>query len=200
MGGHLSWRDPSQFMVGIMAGAGTGTVDGCTKSSCGEDFQAFLFGVEGQLYLDDTTLFKQVGIVRADEDGSEELDLFFVRKGVRHFFDNGWTADGELGFAWGTFDGGNSGLSDVSIVSWGVGVEKQLQTQMPISLFARYEGALYTLDNCSASMTEHRIMGGIRIAFGVPDAKTQNRLGANTDLPRFPTFAAVDVLEYCRAN
>lgn len=202
VGGHLSWRDPTRFMVGLIGGAGIGTVDPDSPVTDYEDYQSFLLGVEGQIYMGDTTFFKQAGVAWAyeGEPDEEPLDLVFVRGGVRHFTPSGWVLDGEGGFAWGTFDGGASGLTDVSVLNWGFGVEKALQTQLPISIFARYEGALYTLDYCDASMTEHRIMGGFRIALGGLDAKSQDRLGANSDLPRFPAFSALDGLEYCDIN
>ncbi len=200
IGGHLSWRDPSRFLVGVIGGIGNGDVDGDFPGGVDlENYNAYLLGVEGQLYMDDTTFFKQVGIARAYEEGdpdNEPLDLVFVRGGVRHFMGD-MVFDAEIGIATGTFDGGSSGLTDVSIVTWGAGVEKQLNIGQQVSAFARYEGSMHSLAYCSATMTEHRILLGLRAAFGGQSAKDRDRNGVTGDLPRFPMYPAVDGLEYC---
>lgn len=199
LGGHLSWRDPDRFLIGVIGGIGMGVVDMDDPGPDMEPYNAYLLGVEGQLYRNDTTFFKQVGIARAYEEGdpdNEPLDLVFVRGGVRHFTGD-MVLDAELGLATGTFEGGDSGLTDVSIVTWGVGVEKQLNTTQQLSIFARYEGSLHSLAYCSASMTEHRILVGLRAAFGGQNAKDRDHNGVTGDLPRFPMYPAVDGLEYC---
>jgi hypothetical protein len=185
IGAHASWRDPQRFMVGIMGAVGHSSVDDF------EDYPTFLLGAEGQIYLEDTTFFKQAGVTWAYEDtpGSEPLDLVFVRGGVRHFFDGGWTVQGDATFAAGTFDG-----ADTTIFSWGVSVEKQLDTKVPIALFARYEGTHYETTGCYM-MAETRLLGGVRVALGAPDAKTQDRYGANTDFPRYGAYPAIDGIE-----
>jgi opacity protein-like surface antigen len=188
-GVHLSRRDPARGLLGLMAAVGTGGVDG------GESQPGFFLGAEGQIYTGNLTFFLQGGYDWAHE-GADPTDeptrLAVVRGGARFFIDPSTKIDGELSYASGTFNSFSS-----TIFGWGIGIEKLISGGMvPVSLFARYQGARYNMDICGpATATEQRVMLGASLKFGTNDLLTQDRRGANSDFPRFPSYPALDNLE-----
>jgi hypothetical protein len=152
-------------------------------------------GAEAQIYRNMNTMFLQGGYMWAHEgaDPTEEpVAMGLVRGGVRHFVNPDLRIDGELGYAMGTFNS-----SAASIASWGLGVERLLTTGGPMAMVLRYQGARYANTYCSATMIEHSVLAGVSIKLGTSTLLQQDRYGANSDFPRFPSYAAVDNLEYC---
>jgi hypothetical protein len=66
-----------------------------------------------------------------------------------------------------------------------------------MAMVLRYQGAWYSHSDCAATMMEHSVLAGISIKLGTSTLLQQDRYGANSDFPRFPSYAAVDNLEYC---
>ncbi len=187
-GAHLSKRDQRR-LIGVMGAVGTGGSDG-------ETFPSAFLGAEAQAYLNNTTLFVQGGYDWAHEGGNpgdEPTRMGVVRGGVRFFVNPNLKIDGEMSYAGGSFYGYSG-----HIVGWGIGVEKMVfEDVLPVSFFARYQGASYHLSACGPqSMIEHKVLAGFSFKFGTTDLLAQDRLGANTDFPRFPTYPALDELEY----
>lgn len=184
VGGHMLWRDPNHHQVGFFAGIGHSTVEG------NEPYPSYVAGVEGQLYLQNVTVFGQAAYVFAHENSDptdEPLSVGVLRGGVYYFFDPTFMAEGEATAAFGNFDG-----DATTILQWGAELRKQLTAMNGISIFGRYEGGSYAC--CATNDVNQVFKLGIAKAIGAPDLLTQNRYGANTNLPQFPEFTAIDAV------
>lgn len=181
VGGHALFILNDQFEIGVFGALSSAVIDE------GEDFTGFFGGIEGAADLNNTRLFVQGGMAHADEDGTEDVDFFFARTGVRQFFTDNLRGDIDLTAAQGTFYGD----TDAAMVSIGAGIEMKLDDK-PISFFARVESNTYFLDICPDIGTEQRAMAGVRFAI---DGDTLKDL-PTFDLPRMQHIGVIDVLEY----
>ena len=73
---------------------------------------------------------------------------------------------------------------DVLIRGWGAEVEYRL-AGTPLSGFLRYTGAYYFQNDDTDKLLENRIGFGVRVYFGQPSLKANDRHGVSLDLPRY---------------
>jgi len=190
-GTHLSWRDPTEWLLGGFVGIGNGF------NANDETATAWLIGAEGQYYLTDWTLYGQLGYMDADEVDTGTPDAFrnawFGRGVVRFFMDSNVKLEGELSYASGECD---VVPDDMDVWGWGLRYEHAL-TGMDAGFFVAYQGNNYDNSTEVRSVTEHTIKLGLNFAFGIEGQKYIDRHGATLDLPMVTRWSAygVDVLD-----
>lgn len=200
MGGHLAYRDPDAGAVGAFAAitnyVGTDIASG---TSFGQGAVG-LIGGEGQVYLDDVTLYGQAGVAlpgnqdintngdRWKEDGMHG----FVRGVVRYFPGDNLRLSAEGMLAMGTvthfgFAMSNppSGIADSVILSGRLEAAYR-PDQTDLSYFAAVEGVhnQQTYADITRSQTQFRAMAGLRFDLGAEALKSRDREGVTFDLPR----------------
>ncbi|MCE9524239.1 MAG: hypothetical protein K8S25_17610 [Alphaproteobacteria bacterium] len=189
-GGHLSWRNPSEWLVGGFAGVGNGF------NANDETATAWLLGAEGQYYLSDWTLYGQLGYMDAEEANSGTPDAFrnawFGRGVARFFLDSNVKLQGEVSYASGEND---IAADDMDIWGWGLRYERTMH-DLDANLFVAYDGNRYASDETSTltrSATEHTIKLGLSFNFGIEGQKYIDRQGATLDLPMVTRWSAYGV-------
>src|SRR5690554_5778211 len=60
-GGHLSYREPSHYLIGAFAGFGRPFADDLDDDDDGHGAWGYVIGGEGQVYVDRVTLYGQAG-------------------------------------------------------------------------------------------------------------------------------------------
>lgn len=145
---------------------------------------AFFVGGEGQLYLDQSTVYLQAGYLDGEKNGEDDeifTDTFFVRGQFRYYFAENVRA--ALGLAYA--DGRVDEEKNTEVVDWGAELEWKPE-DFPVSLFAAYEGMdLDQRPGESDHLDEHVIKLGLRLDFGANSIFERDRLGAGLDTPRF---------------
>lgn len=182
-GGHLLYRDPNQYQLGVFAGLSTSSVDG------GEGWLGNTFGAEAQLYMDDFTLWGQLGVVNQNEGGSEPIHMGAARGGIRYFVNDNLRLDFDANYAAGDFDGYHASIAGV-----GAGLEYLTDWNgVPVSYFARYDGTYYDFNDYSSGseLTNHTFKVGLSFKLDTGSLKNQDRNGPNTDL-NFSKFSVLD--------
>jgi hypothetical protein len=178
-GGHLSYRDPSSFLIGVFGGAGGGQAD--TESN-----DLYFVGGEAQLYLDNLTFYVQGGYLDSAENDDDDRfeDAVFVRGVGRWFITEDSRLQAEVSYADGNVDGGGD---NQDIVEWGVRYDTMLG--LPIvgdtNVFAGYRGGRFENNTENNHVTDHTLMVGFRTAFGGNTMQEFDRVGATLDLPNF---------------
>ena len=189
LGGHLSWRDPTSGLIGIFGGAGMGYNDDSEEDG---DGIGFLAGVEGQLYLDNITLYAQGGWadIQVDADSDEGfLDGWFLRGVGRYFFNEDFLVQAEVSY--GETSSYVDGDSKGEIWNWGALAKMRVSDSMPIYGTLEYRGANFeeTEDNAE-SAEEHAVLIGLDFTFGTTSLWENDRRGATLDTPMLPARAA----------
>lgn len=183
VGGHLSLYNDA-WLIGIMGATGEGDSDNETTKS-------WLLGGEGQMYLDQATLYLQAGYFDGKAEGNPDEDAFhdaiFVRGVGRYFLSPETRLQAELSGAWGEQD---SDDQNTDIYGWGVRADHQFTDMM--SGFVGYQGAYY--DNGSGGDTgdyiDHQVRAGFSILLGRPDLMSVDRSGPTLDMPWLGHWAA----------
>jgi len=179
-GGHLTWRNPEMYALGVFGGISGGSI----LDEVGDETRYFI-GLEGQYYLNDITLYGQVGfsdIVEGDDDHSEMTEAWFARGVARWFVTANDKIEGEFGYYYSD-DIVTGGQGPVTNYNWGALYEHRFMTS-PFSAYVEYDGLSRDDDSHGDDgVVEHIFMVGARIHFGQPDLKTADRYGATLDLP-----------------
>lgn len=190
VGGHLSWRDPSSFLIGVFGAYGEAEVD------ANEDEKGFLIGGEAQLYLGNTTLYVQAGYFEVPDAGDNETleDAFFARGTVRYYLTPDSSLSGDL-----VYVGGDNGQGeDVDSVGWEVEYKHNLNI-IPAAVFVAYDGQYIAVDEgTTEDLFEHAFKVGLSFTFGADTLQDNDRRGVALDIPTEPLKAAgytVDVVD-----
>jgi len=201
-GGHLSYRDPTSHLVGAFAGVGKPFADTIDDDSPGAySGVGYVVGAEGQLYINNLTLYGQAGFgdFKVDDDGGPEgfVNGWFVRGVGRHFVNDNFFLQAEYAFGYTNcyIDGDCAPSEDAGIFhNWGAkAVGRLMGGAMPIYGTLEYQGGLYHADEDPDMGTEHSIRVGLRVLFGAGGAPTllaNDRYGATLDTPMLPVRAA----------
>ncbi len=183
-GGHLSWRDPQQGLVGIFAGFGRGY----TEDTGGQDqTYASWIGLEGQAYLNDATLYLQAARVSGNVRNTEEdFRPAYVLRGVgRYFIDDDKRIELEASYA-----NANNAIDDVDdmwVMGWGVRYDQRISGGW--HGYAAYRGGYYDTTTEGEELTEQIFALGVTYLFGAESMKANDRRGATLDQPSLPMRA-----------
>jgi hypothetical protein len=175
-------------LFGIMGAVAEG------ESDNGKATDAWLMGVEGQLYLGQSTLYLQTGYFDAESQvGNEEdafHDAFFVRGVGRYFVSPQTRLQGEVSGAWGEQ---NANDKDMDIYGWGFRADHQF-TDI-VGAFAAYDGAYYENFDFGnggneGSYTEHQARLGVSFQLWRPTLLSVDRSGPTLDMPWITHWAS----------
>jgi hypothetical protein len=151
LGGHVSYRQPEQYLVGLFgAVGGIGSNANCCNGGAG--FTHGTLGLEGQWYSGPITLYGQGGVQTnlSDGQGGGNYTAWFVRVVGRYFLNENLRLE-----AFGMYAQGQTSASedffptsfinradkfDMTHLVWGASVEKKFDGS-PFAVFARYEGS-----------------------------------------------------------
>lgn len=158
VGGHLFSRQSAGLIGGFVS---YGNIDVGAA-----DAGFWTVGVEGQYYLQRTTLNGAVSYSEGDDD--LDANLTAVDLGLKHFVTDNFSLDGGIGF--GNIEGGGG---DVDAMTLGFGGEYQFAA-MPISLFGGYNRA--EIDDIDTTSDTFNI--GVRYNWG-GSLFDRDRSGAN---------------------
>ncbi len=181
-GGHLSWRNPQQYLFGVFGGIGDAGGGGGFSQRYG------LIGAEAQWYWHQFTLYGQVGYdTTLSNNGFSDTNAWFIRGTGRYFINPNFLLEGTVMYANGDVDR-NFGLPSVGFETWTwqAKVEWRLATA-PFSVFAKYQGSETTYDNVSnfsrdAKVTDNRVLLGLKLHMGDRTLQQTDRAGATLDI------------------
>ena len=185
VGGHISWRNPSSFLLGVFGGGvGGGSED--------EAINGWFIGGEGQLYFDNFTIYGQAGYFDGRSENGTAKDA--VHNGVfgrlvgRYFVSDMTRLQGEVSIVGAKQDNDDQ---NTTIVGWGVRFDHTLESY-PLDVFLKYRGAYYDNGNGgdSGHFTDHTVAVGISFSFGSQGMLAKDRTGATLDLPEFGRWIA----------
>jgi hypothetical protein len=186
---HLSWRDPSTFLLGGFGGIGAsdgGYVLGSVR------YDVSYLGGEAQIYANDLTFYVQGGYVDFDLRNpiafSPLDDGYFGRGVVRWFLSPNSRLQIEGTYLNADYAGGSGDMEAFS-----VGARYDTSFNFPIigetPLYLAYRGTFR--DNCNnairtggADVDDHTFMIGTSYSFS-GDMLTVDRQGATLDSPNF---------------
>ena len=182
LGGHLAWRDPNSYALGVLAAA-------IAQDSLYWNYNWAvhgLFGVEGQRYIGNFTLYGQAGLLhRFTYDNYDPWTvpqyLWFVRGVGRYFFTPNDKLQAEVGYASGKND-----FQDSTQTIWNWGALWEHKFAGPFSGFLEYAGWRYNdTDTPTYTVTSHNFLVGAKVYFGQPTLLANDRNGATFDMPKF---------------
>lgn len=202
LGGHLSYRDPSNYLIGAFAGFGRPLASIGNDTPGSHSGWGYVLGGEGQVYVDKLTLYGQAGFgdFKVDDNGGPEgfVNGWFVRGVARYFFNEEFFVEGEYAYGYTNcyIDGSCAPTQDAGVFhNWGAKAVFRLPhaTTMPIYGTLAYQGGSYYATNDLDTGTEHSFRVGLRVMFGKAGAPTllaNDRYGATLDTPMLPARAA----------
>jgi hypothetical protein len=190
IGGHVNWRDPQRGLVGIFGGAGD-----ATNSINFADVRHGLIGGEAQLYWGPVTLYGQAGYNSTLGEVSnvnpvESMQAWFARGTARVYVNPNFRLEGTVLYADGDVDMTPAFADealDFETWLWRAKGEYRFATT-PFSLFALYEGSRTKLNRFepgetnTVKITDHRIMGGIRLYLNEKTLQWNDRNGTTLDI------------------
>ena len=181
---HFSMRDPSFGLIGVFGGAGKAVFEN------GNDAEFAFVGGEGQLYLQDWTLYAQAGAILSSGDDDilgntdEGHEAFFVRGVARWFIDGASRLQVEGAFANGDVDGDDDGNMD--IFEWGVRYDRIVGLPLlgDTQMFVAYRGNSFDKnEDDPGAFVDHTFMVGTSMHFGGNSMQEFDRVGATLDTP-----------------
>jgi hypothetical protein len=189
IGGHANWRDPQRGLIGIFGGAGDAT-NWFTSSSVRHG----LIGGEGQVYWGPVTLYGQAGYNSTLGDISsgfiESTQAWFVRGTARVYFNPNFRLEGTVLYADGDYDFVPTNTTSLNFETWLWRAKAEYKfATAPFSIFALYEGSRTKATEFEPSgdiehhkLTDHRIMGGIRLYLNENTLQWNDRNGTTLDI------------------
>jgi hypothetical protein len=174
---HLTWRDPNMGALGFMASVGSETGD------FGDWGRFVTLAAEGQWYINNLTLYGQVGAMLPAGSDAEESGWYGALEG-RYFFTPNFSLTGDILFGHGP------GFDNPDYVMWGAQLDWKPDT-MPLSLFVAYRGEHHTNDCGFCEWDVHTFMFGAKLFVNQPTLMANDRNGATLlDLnPKYGEFA-----------
>lgn len=161
---HLGKRTP-EYSIGGFASYGS-------NGDAGAD--GYTLGVEAQRYFEDVTLYIQGGY--SSDYGSSFVDAWYGHAVVRYFHDPNLMFEANAGYA--TADFSNGGTATLDQYRWGAKIEWKPKPDIPVSLYAAYQGHHDSWD-FGYELTNHGVYVGLRVLFGQDTLKDMDRNGAS---------------------
>jgi hypothetical protein len=201
LGGHLSYRDPNQFLIGVFAGGGRPFADTLANDSPGTySGVGYVAGAEGQIYFGNLTLYGQAGFgdFKVDDDGGPEgfVNGWFARAVGRYFFHDDFYVEGEYAYGYTNcfIDGTCAPSEDAGrFHNWGAKAVFRVHQGSPIYMTLAYQGGNYFATEDPDTGIEHSFRVGFRVLLGgngAPTLLANDRYGATLDTPMLPARAA----------
>ncbi len=183
VGGHLSWRDPQQYLFGVFAAAGD--VGGSFGSS---SERHGVIGAEAQWYWNQFTLYAQGGYDSTFSNvsfGVDNIHAWFIRGTGRYFVDPNFLLEGTVMYANGDID---FKFGDPSFGfetwTWQAKAEWRFPTA-PFSIFAKYQGSetkINVLFGDNFKIKDQRMLLGLKLNMGDRTLQATDRAGATLDI------------------
>jgi len=181
--GHLSYRYPSRFLLGVFGGMGTSKHNDF-MSPWSRDYR--FVGGEAQSYLSDLTLYGQVGYVDTDSSFEGNPDNAIFGRGVLRWFLAEDTRVQFEGLYMNVDNRAGSTIPDYDVLSWGARYDTSLA--MPLigntPLYIAYRGTNKSDCNDGADQTDHTFMIGTSYSFSGSRIDV-DRTGATLDTADF---------------
>jgi hypothetical protein len=173
---HGFYRN-DQYLIGAFAQYGMSGVS--SDEAPGVSFDRYYAGAEGQLFLNNATLYAQLGGQQfrlGSELESENVNGWFGTFEARYFLQPDFKIDAHVGF-----DTFNVNLGEeTTLTTWhaGVGAEYRF-SGTPFSVFAKYDYSQETANGESGSISDNRILVGAKFNFDTPTLLDRDRSGAS---------------------
>jgi hypothetical protein len=180
---HAGLRNPELGSIGVFGAGGNLGINGVDEPD--RSTVAWGVGGEGQLFFDPVTLYLQAGYLDREAipqggDPNVLKNAGFVRLVGRYFPLDDLELEVEGSYAQGKID---PDADKLFLPGWGAGVEARIPGT-PLAGFVQYTGAFYYQADDTDKLFEHRIGFGLRVYFGQPTLKANDRHGVSLDLPR----------------
>lgn len=177
---HLNYREAEQFLVGGFAQV-SGQVESY-DSGYVSSLSRFFAGLEGQLYLDDLTLYGQVGATRFSYLSDYSYSGLFATVELRYFLTPDLKVD-----AHGIVVKMNHDQYDFPTNTYGIGIGAEYRLpDSPLSLYGALDHFSNDFGN-ENTYSDTRVTVGIKFNFGSDTLKDQDRNGTTlkpvTDMP-----------------
>jgi hypothetical protein len=186
VGGHWSWRNPQQYLFGLFAAVGD-----AGGGSLFDSQRHGLIGAEAQWYWNQFTLYVQGGYdstLGPVDSGTDNINAWFVRGTGRYFINPNFLIEGGVMYDSGSIDHPGGVSSDFRTWSWGVKGEWRFPTA-PFSVYAKYQGSETKYDSDvhhygfqNATVTDHRVLLGLKLHMGDRTLQQTDRAGATLDI------------------
>lgn len=210
LGVHLSARDPQRGLVGAFFTGGQAGNCEFSNSPGTCNYRFYATGLEGQVYLDDVTLYGQAGYLdsRSVDDIGLGAGLFdtlheawFVRGVARWFLSDQERVQLETSYANGKQDAvtePNPRPWDMHVLEW---IGRYDTTIAGIPVFFGYRGNYYenfsTIEGDDGSYMDHTVFGGVSIFLTPTDRRTADRNSVTLNFPDFGRWvSAGDILDF----
>lgn len=179
---HGFYREEDQFLVGAFFQFGGNQL---SSDMYELDVSRKYAGAEAQVYLDNLTLYGQLGLQQSDlsqEDLSLPMDGWFGSVEARYFLTPDLRIEAHVGASVNEisylFE-----TATLTTVNVGIGAEYKLEN-LPVSLFATYDLHSTTADydslpGDSPTFDEHRLLVGVKFAIGEESLYDRDRSGAS---------------------
>jgi hypothetical protein len=180
VGGHLSWRNPQQYLFGLFGAVGDAGGLGFTENL---SQRHGLIGAEAQWYWNQFTLYGQVGYDSTlnSFSGLDSINAWFIRGTGRYFVNPNFLIEGTVMYANGDIDF-NSVSFGFETWSWQAKAEWRLPTA-PFSIYAKYQGSETKYDNnFLGKAKDDRVLLGLKLHLGDRTLQQTDRAGATLDI------------------
>lgn len=173
---HLFYRDPDRFLLGGFVQLGNDSYE----YDLGDNWSATraYVGLEGQLFIDNLTLYGQIGATSISVDDPEvDGSGWFGTIEARYFLTPDFRIAANAGFVQYDLDYFGMDQSSTNLMV-GASAEYKLP-ELPISLLAKVDYVKATNDQFEAEAEQTRVMFGVKFAIGEDTLLARDRGGAS---------------------
>lgn len=171
---HGFYRLQNQFLLGAFAQYGLNTFN---HGDFGDyAYNHYMAGAEGQYFIGDFTLYGQVGAQQLGDGAYDSTGIFGTLE-ARYFLTPNFKIEGHIGGENAT--NSHYTYETVSALRAGIGAEYKFEDN-PFSIFAKYDFAQFKqTDHPDYSVTDNRILVGVKFNFGTTTLEDRDRSGAS---------------------
>lgn len=173
---HAFYRDPSRFLLGgfVQIGRDNLEIEGGPETSADRSY----LGVEGQVFLDQFTVYGQLGLQNMSPEYSEaDAEGWFVTAELRYFLTPDFKIEAHAGRSELNTDfGANLQIETVNV---GFGAEYKF-ADLPFSVFGQYDFTTSSINAVpDSSVDSHRVLVGLKFNMGEQTLQDRDRSGAS---------------------